>query len=69
MSNTTRFTKGVITIRTTTCFGYCYSPSSGCYYVYLEVYMCKCYKGWDMLASYRESVGVPGTAVDIVCYI
>jgi hypothetical protein len=28
------FVKGVIINKTTTCFGYCASPSSGCYIAY-----------------------------------
>jgi hypothetical protein len=31
--------------------------------------MCKCYMGWDILASSRKSLGVPGSAVDIFRFI
>jgi hypothetical protein len=34
------FVKGVIISKTTTCFGYFVSPSSGCLPFLLDVYMC-----------------------------
>jgi hypothetical protein len=63
-SNTTCFVKGVIINRTTTCFGYYASPSSGCYITYLsDAYMCKTI-GCDILVISRESV--VGNAVGMI---
>jgi hypothetical protein len=35
----------------------------------LEVYMSKSYNGWAILASSRESEGVLGHVVDMICFI